>query len=305
MQPFPFSLLMVRPVHFGYNAETAVNNAFQEKDANQALVSEAAVKEFDHFVAVLRQHDIDVLVVQDSEEPHTPDSIFPNNWVSTHEDGSLVYYPMYAPNRRLERKDAVINALNNTYQTSTITDLSHYEAQDLFLEGTGSIILDRKKRIAYACISPRTDKKLFGEFCQLKGYTPISFTALDMQEQPIYHTNVMMCLGDNYAVICLDSIKDATEKAFVSDALKRSNKTIVDISLEQMNQFAGNMFQVKSRDGLRYLVMSEQAYKSLTPAQVSILETFNPILHVPLYTIEKNGGGSARCMMAEIVLKKK
>lgn len=305
MRPFPFSLLMIRPVNFGYNAETAVNNAFQDKDGDQELVKNQAIQEFDNFVNILQQHDIDVLVVEDTLEPHTPDSIFPNNWVATHDDGSISLFPMFAPNRRLERKDHVLEALSNQYKFDNIKNYSDYEQQNIFLEGTGSIILDRKKRIAYACISPRTDIKLFELFCQEYGYTPISFTANDANNQAIYHTNVMMCIGDNYCVICLDSITNYEERAMVIDTLKKSNKTIVPISFYQMNHFAGNMLQVKSREGLRYLVMSEQAYISLNTEQVSILTAFNPIIHAPLYTIEKNGGGSARCMMAEIVLEKK
>lgn len=305
MRPFPFSLLMIRPVNFGYNAETAVNNAFQDKDSDQAKVKQAAIEEFDAFVALLRQQDIEVLVVDDTINPHTPDSIFPNNWISTHEDGSIVLYPMFAANRRLERKQHVLDALAANFQFDSTKSYVDFEEQGIFLEGTGSIILDRKKKIAYACISPRTDKTLFEDFCRFKGYTPVFFVATDAHNRAIYHTNVMMCIGDNYAVICLDSISNPAEKAMVVDILKKSNKTIVPISFYQMNHFAGNMLQVKSREGLRYLVMSEQAYKSLNDSQLAILTSFNPILHAPLYTIEKNGGGSARCMMAEVVLDKR
>jgi len=296
---------MIRPINFGYNAQTAVNNAFQNADDDQLTVQNKALNEFDNFVALLKQHDIDVLVVDDTAEPHTPDSIFPNNWISTHQDGSIVLYPMFAENRRLERKQHVIQAIKQNFHVLEKDDFSAYENDNIFLEGTGSMILDRKKRIAYACLSERTDAELFKKFCNLKGYQGVAFDAFDENNRPIYHTNVMMCLGDNYAVICLDSITDKDEKLMVEQTLKQSNKTIIPISFQQMNHFAGNMFQVKSKEGVRYLIMSDQAYKSLTPEQIQIIEVFNPILHPELYTIEKNGGGSARCMLAEIVLNRK
>lgn len=305
MRPYPCSLLMIRPIRFGYNAQTAVNNAFQNADENQNIVQTKALEEFDAFVELLRSNNIDVLVVEDTPEPHTPDSIFPNNWISTHEDGSIILYPMYAENRRLERKQDVIQAIKKTYHVLEKDDFSGYESDNMFLEGTGSMILDRKKRIAYACLSERTNAELFNKFCKLKGYQGVVFDAFDQNNQPIYHTNVMMCLGDNYAVVCLDSITDEDEKELVISTLKNTAKTIIPITFEQMNHFAGNMFQVKNREGMRFLIMSDQAYKSLTPEQIKIIEVFNPILHPSLYTIEKNGGGSARCMLAEIVLTKK
>lgn len=300
-----YALLMVRPVRFGYNAETAVNNAFQVSGQNQEEVQAKALREFDHFVATLRNHEIDVVVVEDTIEPHTPDSIFPNNWISFHRNSTIVLYPMFAENRRLERKETVIEAIKSRFQIDSTIDLTKNEAHNVFLEGTGSIILDRENKIAYACISPRTDKNLFLEFCEEMEYEPVVFNAVDQKGKDIYHTNVMMCLGDKYAVICLDSIQEADERAVVAGALAQSGKVIVEISFEQMNHFAGNMLQVMNVNGDQFLVMSSQAYASLNEDQVRTLESFNPIIHVPLETIESNGGGSARCMMAEILLPKK
>lgn len=298
-----YALLMVRPSRFGFNAETAVNNAFQVA-GDQSNVQEKALQEFDHFVQTLRDNHIDVLVVQDTEEPHTPDSIFPNNWISFHKNSTIVLYPMFAENRRLERKETVMDAIRSRYNIDSTIDLTKNEAQDIFLEGTGSIILDRKQKIAYANISPRTDKNLFKEFCEEMGYEPVIFEAKDEQGKDIYHTNVMMCVGDRYAVICLDCIPEA-QRDEVRAALENSGKTIITISYDQMNHFAGNMLQVENTAGEKFLVMSTQAYKSLSQEQISAIENFNPIIHVPLYTIEQNGGGSARCMMAEILLPKK
>ncbi|RYD97970.1 MAG: amidinotransferase [Sphingobacteriales bacterium] len=296
---------MVRPVRFGYNAETAVNNAFQVSGQDQEAVQAKALQEFDHFVATLRSHEIDVVVVEDTVDPHTPDSIFPNNWISFHKNSTIVLYPMFAANRRLERKEAVIEAIRSRFQIDSTIDLTKNEAHDVFLEGTGSIILDRENKIAYACISPRTDKNLFIEFCEEMEYEPVVFNAIDQKGKDIYHTNVMMCLGDKYAVICLDSIAEADQRAVVTGALAQSGKVIVEISFEQMNHFAGNMLQVMNVNGEQFLVMSSQAYASLSEEQVQTLESFNPIIHIPLETIESNGGGSARCMMAEILLPKK
>jgi len=300
-----YALLMVRPVRFGYNAETAVNNAFQVAGQSQEAVQAKALAEFDHFVATLRSHEIDVVVVEDTLEPHTPDSIFPNNWISFHKNSTIVLYPMFAENRRLERKETVIEAIKSRFQIDSTIDLTKNEAHDVFLEGTGSIILDRENKIAYACISPRTDKNLFIEFCEEMEYEPVVFNAVDQKGKDIYHTNVMMCLGDKYAVICLDSIQETDERAVVTGALAQSGKVIVEISFEQMNHFAGNMLQVMNVQGEQFLVMSSQAYASLNEEQLRTLESFNPIIHVPLETIESNGGGSARCMMAEILLPKK
>jgi hypothetical protein len=292
---------MIRPVNFGYNAETAVNNAFQVKGEEEG-VQDKALKEFDSFVDILRQHGVDVTVVNDTIEPYTPDSIFPNNWVSFHNDGSVLLYPMYAVNRRAERKQHVLEKIAEKFSIERKVDLSSYEKQDIFLEGTGSMVLDRDNKIAYACLSPRTNEKVLADFCRQMGYTSILFHALDGNKKPIYHTNVMMCVADKYIVICPDSIPDKTEKENVITTIKKTNKEIIDISLDQMNHFAGNMLQIENKQGEKLLVMSTQAFESLTDAQKKKLQSFNEIIHSSLTTIETNGGGSARCMMAEVHL---
>lgn len=297
-------ILMIRPVNFLFNTETAVNNAFQISSDDKD-VHEKALKEFQTFVEKLREKNIDVMVVNDTPEPHTPDSIFPNNWVSFHQDGSVVLYPMFASNRRLERKPAVLNFIKTKFRVKRVIDLSVYEVNDTFLEGTGSIVLDRKRHIAYACLSPRTDANLMNEFCRKMKYKPMAFHAVDKNGRPIYHTNVMMCIADKYVVICFESILGREEQQKIEHAIVESGKEIVTISLDQMDHFAGNMLQVKNEKGEKFLVMSTQAFQSLTPEQVKKLESFNPIIHSPLDTIEKNGGGSARCMMAEVHLPMK
>ncbi|MGZ5220422.1 MAG: citrulline utilization hydrolase CtlX [Chitinophagaceae bacterium] len=294
-------LLMIKPVSFGYNAETAVNNAFQVK-SGEADVQQKALKEFNDFVTVLQNNGVDVTVVEDTTSPHTPDSIFPNNWVSFHHDGTLLLYPMYAVNRRAERKGHVLQKVMEKFSVSKHIDLSIYEARNLFLEGTGSMVLDRDNRIAYACLSPRTNEQLLAEFCREMNYTPVVFNATDGNGQAIYHTNVLMCVADRYVVICLESIKDPEQRLLVSGTIRSSNKKIVAITLHQVQHFAGNMLQVENDKGEKLLVMSSQAYEALTTEQVLELRRYNRIIHSPLTTIETNGGGSARCMMAEVHL---
>ena len=294
-------ILMIRPVNFLFNRQTAINNAFQVESGDNE-VQQKALKEFDEFVEKLQTKKIDVIVINDTPEPHTPDSIFPNNWISFHDDGTVVLYPMFAENRRLERKPNVIEHIQSKFAVSNKIDLSKYEEQKRFLEGTGSIVLDRNKRIAYACISPRTDEKIYREFCRMMNYEPVLFHAVDKNACAIYHTNVMMCVGDRFVVICLDCITDKTELTTVTQTINRSGKELIDISIYQMNHFAGNMLQVNNEEGKKYLVMSTQAYDILTSEQISKLENYNEIIHSSLNTIEKNGGGSARCMMAEVHL---
>lgn len=294
-------LLMIRPVDFKFNEQTAGNNKFQVASTESDVQSQA-LKEFDGFVQLLRQNDIDVSVVDDTLQPETPDSIFPNNWVSFHEDGSIYLYPMFSENRRLERRKEILEGLRDKFEVNHVSDLSFYEMQYAFLEGTGSMVLDRVNKIAYACLSVRTDEEVLQNFCMLTGYEPISFQAVDGTNFPIYHTNVMMCIGDRFAVICLDSIPDQEEKLAVTMSLTSSGKEIIEITLDQMNHFAGNMLQVANQSGESLLVMSEQAYLSLTTDQISSLENYARIIYAPIYTIEKNGGGSARCMLAEIHL---
>jgi hypothetical protein len=295
-------ILMIRPVNFGFNAETAVNNAFQTQTAGQHA-QQQALKEFEDFIHVLRDNQVDVTVIDDTPDPHTPDSIFPNNWVSFHDEGLVCLYPMYAVNRRLERKPGVLHQLAQQFRIGRTLDFTGYEQEGLFLEGTGSMVLDREYKIAYACLSPRTDRKVLEDFCRQMNYTPEVFTAVDSQGRAIYHTNVMLCVADRYIVACLDSLPDPAEKQHLADTVRSCQKELISISLDQMNHFAGNMLQVHNAKGERLLVMSTQAYDSLDSGQIAKLTAYNRILHSPLTTIETNGGGSARCMMAEIHLE--
>ncbi|WP_421943457.1 citrulline utilization hydrolase CtlX [Pedobacter sp.] len=297
-------ILMIRPVDFKFNEQTADNNKFQVA-STESDVQTQALKEFDGFVSLLRQNDVDVTVIDDTLEPETPDSIFPNNWVSFHEDGSVFLYPMFSENRRLERRREILDELAEKFELNYISDLSFYETADIFLEGTGSMVLDRINKIAYACLSIRTEAEAFNNFCQLAGYKSVIFNAVDASGFPIYHTNVMMCIGDRFAVICFDSIPNLHQRDFVRKVLSSTGKEIITISLDQMNHFAGNMLQISNRKEESLLVMSEQAFLSLNEKQINTLESFSKIIHAPLYTIEKNGGGSARCMLAEIHLPEK
>jgi hypothetical protein len=295
---------MIRPVDFKFNEQTAGNNMFQIASSDSDVQTQA-LKEFDGFVDLLRKNDVDVTVVDDTLQPETPDSIFPNNWVSFHEDGSVYLYPMFSENRRLERRRDILDGLKENFEVNHISDLSFYEQQYAFLEGTGSMVLDRTNKIAYACLSVRTDEEVLNNFCMLTGYQAVPFQAVDGSNFPIYHTNVMMCIGDRFAVICMDSIRNPEEKLNVTISLKSSGKEIIEITLKQMNKFAGNMLQVANAAGESLLVMSEQAYLSLNAEQITALEQYSRIIYAPLYTIEKNGGGSARCMLAEIHLPAK
>ncbi len=297
-------LLMIRPVNFGFNTETAVNNAFQVPGADENAQQKAS-EEFNGFVQKLREAGVDVTVVDDTPDPYTPDSIFPNNWISFHQDGTICLYPMYAPNRRLERKEQVLNTIAAAFKINRTLDFSHYESSHLFLEGTGSMVLDRDYNVAYACLSPRTDKKVLDDFCWQMNFREVSFLAEDRNHQAIYHTNVMMCVADRYVVICLECLPVPEQRKQVVDTILSTGKEIIDISLDQMNHFAGNMLQVENAGKEKLLVMSSQAFESLTKEQLVKLESFNPIVHADLQTIETNGGGSARCMMAEIHLPKK
>jgi hypothetical protein len=292
---------MIRPLHFLYNAETAVNNSFQVK-GDQENLTEKAVQEFDTFVLELQNHGIDVTVVEDSPDPHTPDAIFPNNWISFHPSGIYCLYPMFAPNRRKERKTEVISIIRKKFHYHQLVDLTGYESENIFLEGTGSMVLDREKRLAYACLSPRTDKAVLEDFCGRLNYQPVVFHSSNETGQAIYHTNVMMCVADRYVVICLDSISDPSEKKYVVETILQSEKEIIRISASQMNQFAGNMLQLENDRKEKILVMSSAAWNALLPEQIEKLTKYNRILHASLQQIETNGGGSARCMIAEIHL---
>jgi hypothetical protein len=293
---------MIRPVNFGFNEETAGSNAFQNRNAIKNGVNEKAQQEFDQMVNKLSENGVDVTVVDDTVEPHKPDSIFPNNWVSFHADGNIFLYPMQAENRRLERREDIIAQLEDRFAVRHVIDLSRFESEDKFLEGTGSMVLDRPNKIAYACISPRTDREVLNLFCEQAGYTAISFDAVDERGKAIYHTNVLMCMGSNFAVICMDSIPNPHEKVAVKESLLSTQKEIIDISFKQMNQFAGNMLEVKNKNGETLIVMSQNAYKALNESQKVTLQQFGKLIYADINTIENIGGGSARCMMAEVHL---
>ncbi|WP_203293682.1 citrulline utilization hydrolase CtlX [Luteirhabdus pelagi] len=310
MQQITNTILMVRPVAFRMNEQTAVNNYFQE---DLALVNEEvntkAQEEFDAFVAKLRKVGVNVIVVDDKKELDTPDSIFPNNWLTTHENGDIALYPLFAKNRRKERRPDILDRFEEEgFKINNIVDYTAAEDDGLFLESTGSLILDRPNEKAYCALSPRADESILIEFCEDFEFMPVIFTAnqtVDGKRLPIYHTNVMMCMAEEFCVICLDSIDDKKEKKNVIHHLREDNKEIIAITEAQMHQFAGNMLQVRGADNKKYLVMSEAARQSLTEEQVTAIEKHCEILSSDLETIETCGGGSARCMLAEIFLPKK
>lgn len=305
------TVLMIRPVAFRMNEQTAVNNYYQKvlDNLTPASVNAKAQQEFDAFVEKLRSVGVNVIVVEDTLDPDTPDSIFPNNWISFHENGDVALYPMFAENRRLERREEILDLLEDEgFIVENIIDYTSAEEDNIFLEGTGSLLLDRENEIAYCALSPRADEELVIEFCEDFEFNPVIFEAyqtVNGERKLIYHTNVMMCLADHFAVICADSIDDKAERKIVINHLKDSGKEVIYITEEQVNNFAGNMLQVKGANDQSYLVMSTQAYNSLTKAQVAAIEKHCPILHSSLHTIEACGGGSARCMLAEVFLPKK
>lgn len=304
------AILMIRPVAFRMNEQTAVNNYYQKVLDNTLpeTVNAKAQQEFDAFVEKLKAVGVSVLVVEDTPNPDTPDSIFPNNWISFHENGDVVLYPMFAENRRLERREDILEIVeNHGFEISEIMDYSSAEMDGFFLEGTGSIVLDRENKIAYCALSPRADEELFIEFCEDYDMQPVIFEAFQTVEKErklIYHTNVLMTIGRTFAVICADAIDDKKERKMVLESLRSTGKEVILLTEAQINNFAGNMLQVLGSNNQEYLVMSQAAYESLTPKQIETLEKHNPILTANLDTIEACGGGSARCMMAEIFLPK-
>ena len=311
MQQITNTILMVRPVAFRMNEQTAVNNYYQKvlDGLLPETVQAKAQQEFDTYVEKLRGIGVNVVVIQDTKEPDTPDSIFPNNWISFHENGNVGLYPMYAENRRNERREDVLIELEKAgYHIENIVDYTAAEEEGVFLEGTGSLLLDRVNSKAYCALSPRADEELFIEFCEDFEYTPVIFTAnqtVNGKREAIYHTNVMMCLAENFAVICLACIDDKKERENVKKHLKEDGKEIIVITEAQVNNFAGNMLQVKGTNDQRFLIMSNAAHKSLTESQINAIEKHCKIVSSSLDTIEACGGGSARCMMAEVFLPKK
>ncbi|HEY9220680.1 MAG TPA: arginine deiminase-related protein [Lutibacter sp.] len=310
MQQITNTILMIRPVSFRMNEQTAVNNYYQK--VLESLTPETAqfkaLQEFDDFVEKLKAVGVNVIVVDDNEETDTPDSIFPNNWISFHENGDVALYPMFAENRRLERREDILETLEELgYQIDNVVDYTSAEEEKIYLEGTGSLLLDRVNGKAYCALSPRADEDLLIEFCEDFEFTPVSFVAnqtLNDKRLPIYHTNVIMCLGEKFSVICLDSIDDKKERKEVIKHLKEDKKEIISITEEQVNSFAGNMLQVLGSNNERYIVMSNSAFESLNKQQINQLEKHGKILYSSLDTIEACGGGSARCMMAEVFLPK-
>lgn len=302
------TVLMIEPIAFGFNEETAKNNYFQSEQKGFDIQFKA-LSEFKMFVEKLRGKGINVITIKDTLDPHTPDSIFPNNWVSFHNDGKVVLYPMFASNRRVERREDIIETIKKQgFEVTEIDDWSLPETQGHFLEGTGSMIFDHDHKIAYGSVSLRLDENLFREFCEKYGFKPVvfhSYQTVGEERLPIYHTNVMMCVADQFVVICLDCIDNELERSKVIETIKNSGKEIIEISEDQMQRFAGNMLQVNNKEGQKFLVMSETAYQSLSPDQISAIEKYCEIIYSDLNTIEVNGGGSARCMLAEVFLPKK
>lgn len=298
------TVLMIRPVAFAKNEQTAKSNHFQKDIVlSPVAIQKKAIAEFDVFVVRLQEKGIQVLVVEDTLNPHTPDSIFPNNWISFHENGIVAVYPMEAKNRRKERRDEVLELVEeNGFQINNVLDYTEAEEEGLFLEGTGSMVLDRENKKAYCALSTRADEDLFIEFCEDFDYDPVIFTAnqtVEGKRRPIYHTNVMLCIGSKFAIVCLDAIDDKKEKKSILQHLKQTKKEVITISEEQMHSFVGNMLELKGAEN-QVLVMSEQAHKSLKTNQLVKLEKYCYLLTVNITTIETLGGGSARCMLAEV-----
>lgn len=301
------TILMVRPANFGFNEQTAKSNAFQSIDDehSEREVSKLAKVEFDGFVAKLRDHGISVIVYEEDYHPDRTDAVFPNNWISFHENGRVIIYPMEAPNRRLEKDQRVLELLRSNFEINTVQDLGDFESKNQFLEGTGSIIFDYMHRKGYACRSTRTDDQLFKEVCLSLSYEPVLFEASDSNGIPIYHTNVMMALGTGYVVICMDSINDIDQKNKLMDAFAVDGLEIIDIEFDQLANFAGNMLELRNAEDQRHLVMSKSAFDSLRQDQIDQIEKYARPLWVDISTIENTGGGSARCMMAAVHLPKK
>ena len=300
MQNKASKIFMLRPIQFGFNEQTADSNSFQVNPVtiNSNEIQMKALNEFDDFASLLKSKGIKVIVFEDTKSPATPDSIFPNNWISFHENNTIVLYPMLAENRRLERRNDIIDFFKK--ENSPLIDFTNYEKQDQFLEGTGSIVFDYTNKIAYANYSPRTDTKLLEQLCEKLNYKSITLKAVDENGKDIYHTNVFMCIGKGFAVLCSECIPNKEELKQVTQSLENTEHEIIQITYHQMNSFAGNMYQLFNNEGKSFIVLSEQAYLSLNKEQIKKLEQYGELLYTPLDTIEKNGGGSARCMIADV-----
>jgi len=307
MKQLSSCVLMVSPSSFQFNAETAASNDFQNNiDSLSALeIQKKAKEEHQTMVNELKVKGIDVIVIEDTPSPAKPDAIFPNNWLMMHQDGRIIIFPMKNTNRQLEKRSDIVELLQKNYSVKSVLDLSHYEAEDKALEGTGSIVFDHKAKIAYACISPRTEKDVLDDLCKQIGYKAHTFNAYSEKDTLIYHTNVVMCVGDGFVVIGLNTIKDNDERAAIIKQFEDSNLEIIDLNDEQLNHhFAGNMLQVKNKENIPFLVMSKRAFQSLNASQIAQIEKHTQILPVSIDLVEQIGGGSARCMMAENFLEK-
>lgn len=293
-------LMLVRPVAFGYNTETAETNAFQQHiaDFDKAQIQQKAVSEFNHFVDLLQAHEINTDVFDDEPGDPLPDAVFPNNWISFHEDGVMVLYPMCARSRRKERRQQIIAY----YQQAgyRVEDWTGFENKNKYLEGTGSLVLDRDHKIAYACLSPRTHKKLVKQFAKMRGYKPEIFEAYDHKNISIYHTNVMMAVGEDFAVVAGKAVRDTKKRAGIFDLLEKTGKEVINLSFEQLNHYAGNILQVKNKNGEKRIILSQNAYDSLYKIQVKKMQKYGKMIVPELDTIERLGGGSARCMVTEV-----
>ncbi len=308
MKQLTAHILMIRPANFGFNTQTAESNSFQSKvNIDDVELKQIAQNEFDNMVELLRSQNIDIHVIEDSTDPIKPDAVFPNNWISTHENGSLITYPMYAENRRIERREDIIEYLDNQFKIKHRYSFEFYEDEEepMFLEGTGSLIIDRTHEIVYACTSQRTDIRLIDKFNVLTGTKSVVFQSVDKNGMEIYHTNVMMALGEDFVVICMESVPNEVSRKQLIQSFEKTGKEIIEISLEQVENFAGNMLEVKNIHGKRFLCMSQSAYDVLNETQIQKLSSKTTLFPIPIPHIEKFGGGSVRCMMCEIFLPQK
>ena len=304
--PFATTILMIRPAAFGFNEETAANNYFQSNPAiSKEKLQQKALAEFDNMVHTLRSHDIDVLVIEDNKEPPKPDAIFPNNWLSTSPEGIVSIFPMYAPNRRIEKRDEIVQQLAAAFVIKDMQDWSEYEAEGRFLEGTGSMVIDHNNKMIYACVSERTSLAVLEKYAATNNYQAIAFLATDKNGMPVYHTNVLMTLGEGFCVLCEEAIEEEWELIAVRQLLESTNHNIIAITREQMHSFAGNMLSVRNSKGEKYLVLSQTAFNSLRKEQKEMLKAYSTLLTIDVPTIEEVEGGSVRCMMAEVFLEKR
>ena len=301
------TLLMVRPASFGANPETATTNFFQSTDTktDSRTIQQAALNEFDNMVELLRQHEINVFVIDDTPIPVKPSAAFPNNWLSTSPEGVISVFPIYAPNRRAEKRDDILKMLAEKFVVKDLQDWSEFEVEGKFLEGTGSMVMDHENKVIYTCYSPRTDVSVLEKFANANKYRAIIFFAVDNNGHPVYHTNVMMTLGENFAILCEEAIEEEWELIAVRQLLESSGHEVIRITKDQMHAFAGNMLQVKNSNGEKFLLMSQTAFGSLNEEQKEELSARSKLLPIPIHVIEKTEGGSVRCMIAEIFLEKR